>query len=504
KSFSSFNALGESDVRKYEDLIRLMFFTQFFLERVAITQIRADSEDFAFDMFESLNSTGEPLTAFETFRPKIIIQDQEGSETDNHAIADDIASILDSKTIDEKKRRTDNFIIAFAVAEIGHKLPKKLYMQRSFLRESFNNTPNEDRQDFINHMHHVAKFMRHFWFTEDITKENSRSFGLKCELSLGKDALMCLQYLRDVNHTVTIPILSRYYTKIIMTSEEDQMETLFHEFELAIKSVTAFSILWRAFVGGTSGIDTVYRDLVAGKLKIVGDLVFSRRIKKDRTEINTKVPSISELKKAFRDILREHKQMRISSRETWIKRASDELKYIKQKEVNKFIILAAFHFSQTNKNESGMLKRASNNRGGQETLLIDMWNDVDFSLEHIAPQSDQHWHGSDIYNSAVTVHKLGNLVFLNQSINNTLTNRSWKEKKQIFDLLSTQDDEDFRKKSEDLNITVNIEKLARYGFLPHLSSLTLVESWNKIMIESRTENLLSLAWDTIYPWLEDN
>ena len=42
------------------------------MNRVQVVVVSASKEEYAFDMFESLNTTGEPLTAFETFRPRVI------------------------------------------------------------------------------------------------------------------------------------------------------------------------------------------------------------------------------------------------------------------------------------------------------------------------------------------------------------------------------------------------------------------------------------------------
>ena len=41
------------------------------MHKVGVTVVSAPGA-YAFDMFESLNTTGEPLTVFETFRPKVI------------------------------------------------------------------------------------------------------------------------------------------------------------------------------------------------------------------------------------------------------------------------------------------------------------------------------------------------------------------------------------------------------------------------------------------------
>ena len=66
---------GQSDDKLYEPfcaLMRSVVFHRYFNMRMALTIVTTQSEDDAFDMFEALNTTGEPLTAFETFKPKII------------------------------------------------------------------------------------------------------------------------------------------------------------------------------------------------------------------------------------------------------------------------------------------------------------------------------------------------------------------------------------------------------------------------------------------------
>ncbi len=57
-------------------VVRLMLFSRFLLERVSLTQINARNESYAFELFESLNSTGEPLTSFETFIPDVVEKEE--------------------------------------------------------------------------------------------------------------------------------------------------------------------------------------------------------------------------------------------------------------------------------------------------------------------------------------------------------------------------------------------------------------------------------------------
>ncbi|MCA9547121.1 MAG: DUF262 domain-containing protein, partial [Myxococcales bacterium] len=58
--------------RRLREFSRLIMFARYMLGRLAVTEVTVDKEEYAFDMFEALNTTGEPLTAFETFRPAVI------------------------------------------------------------------------------------------------------------------------------------------------------------------------------------------------------------------------------------------------------------------------------------------------------------------------------------------------------------------------------------------------------------------------------------------------
>ncbi|MEN9251556.1 MAG: DUF262 domain-containing protein, partial [Thermostichales cyanobacterium BF3_bins_165] len=71
-------------------LVQLFAFCHYLLERCCFTIIQPASDVRAFDMFQSLNATGTPLTAFETFKP-LVVNDVEstgnrykGSSSEKH------------------------------------------------------------------------------------------------------------------------------------------------------------------------------------------------------------------------------------------------------------------------------------------------------------------------------------------------------------------------------------------------------------------------------------
>ena len=42
---------------------RLVFFSRFWLDRISVVYVIAANDNYAFDIFDALNTTGEPLTA---------------------------------------------------------------------------------------------------------------------------------------------------------------------------------------------------------------------------------------------------------------------------------------------------------------------------------------------------------------------------------------------------------------------------------------------------------
>ena len=57
--------------KELENIIRIIFLGRFYLQYIAVSLVKCKSMDAAFDIFDSLNSTGLPLSAIETFKPQV-------------------------------------------------------------------------------------------------------------------------------------------------------------------------------------------------------------------------------------------------------------------------------------------------------------------------------------------------------------------------------------------------------------------------------------------------
>jgi hypothetical protein len=54
------------------ELVQLFSVCHYLVDRCCFTIIQPSNDDWAFDMFQSLNATGTPLTAIETFKPRVV------------------------------------------------------------------------------------------------------------------------------------------------------------------------------------------------------------------------------------------------------------------------------------------------------------------------------------------------------------------------------------------------------------------------------------------------
>lgn len=138
----------DKEREKFAELLRVVLFAKFMMDRVAVTVVTAKNEDYAFDMFEALNTTGEPLTAFETFRPKVI--EEEGltkyDTSPSHACLKAVEGYVGQYAkARDRHAATTTLLPPFALGETGKKLAKRLPEQRKYLRGGFDGLPHLGR-----------------------------------------------------------------------------------------------------------------------------------------------------------------------------------------------------------------------------------------------------------------------------------------------------------------------------------------------------------------------
>ena len=130
------NEVNDQHYTNFRQLLSCLVLTRYLNHRVATTVVTTKNEDDAFDMFEALNTTGQPLTAFETFKPKVIEREQlqEYEESESHRWVTEIEEYLNRyRKADDRQRFTAEMLVHFALYETGLELHTTLNHQRRVL-----------------------------------------------------------------------------------------------------------------------------------------------------------------------------------------------------------------------------------------------------------------------------------------------------------------------------------------------------------------------------------
>lgn len=298
-------------------------FCDYLLERCKYVQVVADSQDIAFTMFEPLNSTSEPLTAFEVYRSKAIRQLGPAQATFDKTL--DYLSYDNSKR-DDVVKRSNQLVFSLAQSYSGERPRIQFVRLKKYLDKRVNGP-------FVLSMERGAEFLGRVWNDQVVT---APWFD-----ATTKD---CVRFLRASNHAAPMPILMRYY-------QDDPARLP----EVA-KALAAFWALWRSAFP-TNKLPEVYRGLLEdgssndmsierGRLKPLPDFKFYLR-----TELERKISQPAGC----------------AASSAWIEKASDALNYEEHKAVCRFLIFV----------EMGASLR-------QNLAPDDPWTNLD-DIEHILP-----------------------------------------------------------------------------------------------------------------------
>ena len=501
-------ASDDKDYQYFCHLLRVLIFARYLNHRIAITTVIAKNEDDAIDIFEALNTTGEPLTAFETLKTKVIEQETlkqyEGTESHKHITKIDRYIDRYNKAEDRQKV-TSEMLVNFALFETGYRLQKTLTHQRRYLHDEFDKRSElnniDENRSFVRSLTVVASFLEKLWDVEKGAKPDFTSLNIGDE-----EAIVCFEMLREFKHSITIAPLSRFYQQVLEAEQETDQIQKTKDFVAAIKATVAFSVLWRGAKGTTHNIDSYYREIMSSGISRGNEHVppLARH-----PNGSPRTVSISNYKSALQLILQHNGK--IANKEDWIKQASTIPIYQYAKVITRFLIFCASEDTIASETEKGLVTLGR--PGINPMLTLNRWNDkAYFTVEHVAPQSrNANWgtdRYNDIYNDPKTVHTLGNLILLPKDENEILGNKSWEHKKLMYSLLSAETQEEFDNLQTQLpNVGLNLRKsanevLTNTKYLRLCKSVALYDKdWSLCIIEKRTRCLADLAWDRLAKWL---
>ncbi|QPH56002.1 DUF262 domain-containing protein [Pontivivens ytuae] len=484
--------------RRFRDAFCGLIFGHYAQQRMAFTVVQTGSEDDAFDMFEALNTTGEPLTAFETFEPRVIeaegLEAYEASEA--HRQMKRVKTYLDQfiEQTDKVQKATSSMLVSFALADTGEKLGAKLNEQRRYLRKRFDDPDGGEgfRAAFIERLGDVADFMAVAW-----TADGLAGFG---DLSVSDaQSIVSLEYLRNLNHTVTVAPLSRFFGHALAANEPEARRRAVADLSKAMKACASFSALWRGAFGGTANIDAVYRKVMAegdGTSALSAD---------PKGRVGT--VDIRLLKSLLRSALEDKE---IDTVERWTARAERCPIYTGSKPTAQFLLIAAAHDAEADRDASGLTVRGR--VGVHPTLEPVAWSDLSAKeIEHVAPQSGvgSTWD-QRIYEDRDILHSLGNLTLLPKLQNIVMSDHPWPMKRAGLKALAARTPEDFealRQEARELGLELPAQGeaiLASATYSPfNVPISSLQGDWDLDFLLSRSSRLAMRAWETLRPWLDD-
>lgn len=518
-------------VEKYKRIARILTFASYLLQRVKFIKMVTTSENYGFSIFDSLNTTGDDLTAFETFVPEVIRENMPMSnyrQSPFYDMMNEINDYLNDKDNSKvQTEKTKNLIISFALAETGYKLSSDLGRQRAYLLSNYIEQQEGDEEakkqniELIQHFQHVSRVFEYF----ANTKRNAMYKYMRAISGYGviddiqhsyaeehKDAISEAQFnlclLVDANHKITIPLLSRYYSQHIHNQDDPFTHRAMCQ---SIISTSAFFSLWRMSSLDTDSIDDHHRNIMYNNAGPEEDGTLPNpQLNYARNVENCNVPDINDLQKEYVRLLVEVRGLKESSKEKdittipskseWIKASFQQPIYARQRQVAKYLLLVRHIHSQSS--ERGTPEFGSN-----------IWNNCVYeTIDHIVPISEATGPGErELLNS------IGNLTLLPRQVNSYINNACWEKRKFIYLALSAEDEDEFEERKK----TIVDQKLATAEkieiiqqdwvsihnghYLPIVKELLEYDFSNEKRekaIYRRGKKILCDVWDPVKNWLD--
>jgi len=472
------------------ELVQIFSVCHYLTERCCFTIIQPSNDDWAFDMFQSLNATGTPLTAIETFKPAVVLETQENENEFKGSLNEKGFSKIEelfkkSLTAQQKSKLTNDFLASFAVAFDGSKLSSHFSQQRKWLDRNFKEFENyHSKTAFVSFLGNYAEFYRIGLLEYDgKSKEHIPLISGSADSEL---ASVLVLFLKESNHKMAWTILGHFYKEVIVGSKDSVQN-----FIEITKILVSFYSIWRA-ANNNSGLDNVYRAF----------------FKMDKVKWNeNRCYSVDEVRQHFKRAL---KEAELDDYLIWSIRAFAKLKYNNSYSVCKLSLFIASHDTIPDPENLGLVKKGVN--GSNSYLNLEKWNSSDLNtIEHVAPRkNDGNWDENLYKIENELFQSVGNLTLLPSEINSSAGNKGWPEKYLYFRHLSEKDPKILLELADNAKVNgiklsnETIQKLQNSNYNDHiLSIIKLGESnmWDASIVESRGKRIIEIFWNKLSSWL---
>ncbi|MGL4447437.1 MAG: GmrSD restriction endonuclease domain-containing protein, partial [Aeromonas sp.] len=507
-------------VAKNEDIkaaLYLTTFANFILHRVCFTYVEVLNEGFAFDMFGALNTTGEPLTALETFVPKVINHInklRKLDETYDEATSlsdDDRLSLakLDEERLQsitqrfdkieltkDKNDRSKALILSFARSLSGKVKVTTLRDQREAITDNYDAICfYQDRQDFLVHLKEHADFQFDYWYTDH------RDLAPLVPVAERDVANYCFRYLIEIKHEIVQSILVQY---IALDRKYADLGQATGSFCSVLKAVSAFAILWRGMTGGSDGIDKVYKDLHQKGVKSSNGEYLLPPYNLLATDLNNDNFDVKKLKLALKSLLENHILSKGSPLDTIAEQWLDVCRkqpIATHAKTLKMLLLAGYH--QLELSGDGFVESTAKRNNFMTPQAWDFLSDKKrISMLFSKGNSNPDW-SKDIAKPEF-FNRIGN-VFIDASSKYTVAKKehNWFNIKQNMLIAMRDDSIEHLDNILSANMNAEAQRVATVKmFEKKYSEITYFEQWDVSSVNQRTELLLKNAWKNLIAWLE--
>jgi hypothetical protein len=477
-------------------LIQFFAFIHYFSERCCFTVIKPVSEEWAFDMFQSLNASGTPLTAIETFKPLVVNYiSQEGKQfkdTESNTHFSKVDNLIgEIGTSAKKNKLTDDFLTTFALLHDGYTLSSQFSLQRRYLNERLARAQDSGgREELIRQMGELASY----WNSALGFEPNNQLAidGLDSLSQSQKDVSgFCVVFLRDSGHKMANAILSRFYSAVLREGSAQAA----NNFADACKAVAAFYFLWRS-AKSNSGLDDLYRRLLR-----LGDP--ESGIPAMAAIYGQENLNVGMLKSFLVIALGE-----LSDKEKWLERSKQNLRYDQAKPMSKFALFLSAHDTIPDPLCPGLMKEGK--PGTRDIMNARSWCSPDFkTIEHIAPAKGKASWDGELYDND-RFQLVGNLTLLPGDVNSSLGKNNWTVKSIYYRHLAEKDLGKLQAlESEAIAHGVDLQPhtlaiLTNSSYSHHMEPIVSVPtggSWNRALVEARTKRVCEISWGRVAPWL---
>lgn len=489
-------------------LIKLLAFSFFLLERCCFTHIQPKTESSAFDLFQSLNATGTPLTALETFKPDVVrtveVQGETYKSSASHFYFTEVEDQFSQLTSAQSKNdRTNEYLLLFRQSSDGKKLRKHFSEQLKWLKKSFHGLKDyQSKEGFLHKMSSTAKYSRLLIYPNssstiinNFNREIISNYGQDIEEELLEESKVALIFILEAKHKISHIVLNRFFHELKKIGSGSSKLELAQDFCKAIRFLAAYFIYMR---GLGKYPDLEYRKIIEMNFNWFSDSSMPITFDDFSTIAKSTLPKY----------LEKVSEVEGPDKEKWFSRASSNINYENNISIVKLLLMMSFNNTVPD-DEPGLMKTGKKG-STMNYLSAKAWSSRELkTVEHICPQNVPEPWSSDIFQEGIQ-HQLGNLTLLPHEINTSLSDKPWLWKLIYYKFLATRDPDAHNtllRFASDNGVELPdstqalLSEASFYSHVESIAQFSFNTEWTVEIIEARTRRILEIAWEKLNDWL---